>query len=117
MQTDGIVLKVENRDLRKKLGHGSKYPNWACCFKFQSLVGQTILKDVIWQVGRSGILTPVGILEPVVLGGSVVSRVALNNITYIRNMGMCIGCKIELVLSGDIIPKITKVIIEEELRS
>jgi DNA ligase (NAD+) len=112
MQTDGLVFKVDNRDLRNKLGTGNKFNNAACAYKFQSLVGQTVLKDVVWQMGRSGILTPVGILEPIVLGGSMVSRVTLNNISYIRSMGLAIGCEVELVLSGDIIPKITKVIIE-----
>jgi DNA ligase (NAD+) len=110
MQTDGIVLKVENRDLRKKLGHGSKYPNWACCFKFQSLNGVTELKGIEWSGGRSGILTPVGLLEPINLGGSVISRVNLNNMSFIQNLGLSLGCRVNIIKSGDVIPMVSALV-------
>lgn len=111
MQTDGIVFKVENKDLRKKLGHGSKFPNWACCFKWAGESAETTLIDVVWQVGRSGIISPVGILEPTNVSGSLISRVSLNNISYIRNMNLEIGCRVEITKGGEVIPKINRRII------
>lgn len=107
MLTDGIVFKVEDKELRKKLGTGTKFPKHSCCFKFQSLQGVTKLLDVEWSSGRSGVLTPVGILEPINLGGSMISRVNLNNLSFIENLGLSIGCDVQIVKSGDVIPTVT----------
>jgi len=112
MDTDGIVLKVENKDLRKKLGSGTKYPNWACCYKFPSELVKTKLLDVIWQTGRTGILSPVGILDPVNVSGSLISRVSLNNLSFMQNMGLKIGSVVALEKGGEVIPKVTKLVAE-----
>ena len=110
LETDGVVIKVDSHQLRKKLGVASKYTNYQVCFKPQSASATTILKDVTWQVGRQGKLTPVAEVEAVVLAGANVQRANLNNITWIRGMGLKIGAKIEILRSGDVIPIVTRVI-------
>ena len=106
MKCDGLVIKIEEARIRRHLGLGTKSPNWAIAFKVQSMEGVTRLLDVVWQVGRTGVLTPVGLLEPINLGGAVIQRVTLNNLTWIREHGLTRGCLIRLVRSGDVIPKV-----------
>lgn len=107
MPTDGIVFKVEERKGRWAMGSGTKFPKWCCCYKYQTQDGETTLLDVVWQTGRLGTVTPVGILEPVNLGGAMTSRVTLNNMTFIKEMGLDYGDRIALKRSGDVIPLIT----------
>ena len=110
LETDGVVIKVDSYPLRRKLGISSKYTNYQVCFKPQSASATTILKDVTWQVGRQGKLTPVAEVELVVLAGAKVQRAGLNNITWIKQMGLMKGAKIEILRSGDVIPIITRAI-------
>lgn len=111
MVTDGIVLKVDDPAIRAKLGAGSKAVKWACAFKFQALTGITTLREVIWQVGRTGKLTPVGVMDPINLGGAVVQKVSLNNWTWMGEMGIThLPCKVEVCRSGDVIPKIVRMV-------
>ena len=112
MDTDGVVIKLVNPEARKKAGGGSKYANWAVSFKYQNQSGVTTLLDVIWQTGRTGRMTPVGVLEPIVLGGAQISRVNLNNWSWMQEIGITeIPCQVEIIRSGDVIPKVERVII------
>jgi DNA ligase (NAD+) len=107
---DGIVIKVDSLLVRQQLGYGSKFANFQIAFKAQNAKTETVLKDVIWQVGRQGRLTPVGIVEPVVLAGATIERVTLNNLTWINEMGLEIGSRVIIMRSGDVIPKIVEVL-------
>jgi len=109
IRADGVVIKVDSHKLRKELGVASKFTNWMTCFKPQSSKSTTHLREVVWQVGRSGNVTPVGIVDPVVLAGATVTRVTLNNETWIETMGLRLGCTVEICRSGEVIPLITKV--------
>lgn len=110
IRADGVVIKVDSHKLRKQLGVSSKFTNWMTCYKPQSASGTTYLRDIIWQVGRQGALTPVAICDPVVLAGASVTRATLNNETWITTMGLTLGSKISMLRSGDVIPQIVKVI-------
>jgi DNA ligase (NAD+) len=109
LETDGVVIKVDSHKVRKQLGVASKYTNYQICFKPQSAMGETYLREVIWQVGRQGKLTPVGIIEPLTLAGAVITRVNLNNITWIENMGIKVNSRVTVCRSGDVIPVIVRV--------
>jgi DNA ligase (NAD+) len=104
IDTDGVVIKVADPALRKKLADSSKYQGSMRAWKFQSLSGETILRKVIWQTGRSGKMTPVGVCDPVNLGGAMVTRVNLNNWTFMKDLGVTIGGGVEILRSGDVIP-------------
>lgn len=106
---DGIVLKLDDWNLRDKMGVGSKFAKYQVCFKMQNAKTETVLKDVVWQVGRFGRLTPVGIVEPVTLAGARIERVTLNNLSWIESMGVKIGSRVVIMRSGDVIPKIVSV--------
>ncbi len=104
--TDGAVVKVDNFSLREKLGYTDKFPRWAIAYKFEAEEVTTILKDVIWQVGRTGKLTPLGILEPTYLGGATVSKATLNNFDDIKRKKVKIGARILVRRSNEVIPEI-----------
>jgi DNA ligase (NAD+) len=110
LETDGVVIKVDDISRRKKLGLSSKYTNYQVCFKPQSASGTTTLMGVTWQMGRQGKLTPVAEVAPLTLAGAVVQRASLNNITWINNMGLKMGAKIEVLRSGDVIPVVVRAI-------
>ena len=111
MPTDGIVIKVEDPAHRKMLGNDEKYPKWACAYKWQSLQSETTLLDVEWSISRQGKLSPVGLLEPVNLGGAIVTRVSLNNPTWMKEKGIIhLPCQVMVVRSGDVIPQIVSVV-------
>jgi len=107
---DGVVLKIDSVKACEALGVGSNYTNYQICYKEQSSKGVTYLREVVWQCGRSGKLTPVGILDPVTLAGAVITRVNLNNISYIREMNLKINSRVEVTRSGEVIPIISKVL-------
>ena len=113
VNADGVVLKIDSVKASETLGCGSNYANFQICFKPQSAKGETHLREVIWQVGRSGKLTPVGILDPVTLAGAVITRVNLNNISYIRDMKLKINSRVSLIRSGDVIPVVERVLDED----
>lgn len=106
---DGVVLKVNELALHKKLGETAKSPRWAIAYKFKPEEKETVLKDVEFQVGRTGVVVPVAILEPVYISGSTVSRSTLHNFDEIRRLDLHLGDTITLVKSGEIIPKILSV--------
>ena len=112
---DGVVIKVNDLNWQEKLGYSQKVPYWAKAFKFKQESASTKLIDVKWFVGRTGKLTPVGILEPVQVDGTIIKQVTLNNIEYINNMNIQIGSYIFIERGGQVIPKVTGVDYERNL--
>ncbi len=108
-EIDGIVFKVDDFGLQKKLGFTSKYPRWAMAYKFPAEEKISTLLDIEYNVGRTGAITPVAILEPVQISGSTVSRATLHNFALLRALDLHIGDKVRLIKSGEIIPKIISV--------
>jgi DNA ligase (NAD+) len=105
-ECDGVVIKVNSTRQREALGMTAKFPRWAISFKFPARQATTRLNDIIVQVGRTGALTPVAVLEPVKLSGTTISRATLHNEDEIRRKDIRIGDYILLERSGDVIPKI-----------
>ena len=104
--TDGAVIKVDQADVRDEMGFTDKFPRWAMAYKFEAEEVTTMLKDVIWQVGRTGKLTPLALLEPVELGGATVSRATLNNYGDITRKDVKIGSRVLVRRSNEVIPEI-----------
>ncbi len=104
--TDGAVVKVDDFALREKLGFTDKFPRWAIAFKFEAEEVTTILKGVKWQVGRTGKLTPLGLLEPTELAGATVQKATLNNYGDIVRKGVKIGARVLVRRSNEVIPEI-----------
>ncbi|MBO7200227.1 MAG: NAD-dependent DNA ligase LigA [Bacteroidales bacterium] len=110
---DGIVIKVNEVELWDELGMTAKSPRWAIAYKFKAERVSTYLSSIDFQVGRTGIITPVANLEPVWLGGTTVRRATLNNADFIKNMDIRIGDHVFVEKGGEIIPKIVGVDIEK----
>jgi len=106
--TDGEVYRLNDIKKYKNLGYTSHHPRGSFAYKEPKDGVETILKDVIWQVGRSGVVSPVGIFDPVTVGEAVVSKATLHNIEYIRMLDLEIGCTIEVIRAGEIIPRIVR---------
>ena len=104
--TDGAVIKLNDGAIREEMGATDKFPRWAMAYKFEAEEVTTILKDVIWQVGRTGKLTPLALLEPVELGGATVSRATLNNYGDIARKDVKIGSRVLVRRSNEVIPEI-----------
>ena len=104
--TDGAVIKVNDDKLREEMGSTDKFPRWAMAYKFEAEEVTTLLKDVVWQVGRTGKLTPLALLEPVELGGATVSRATLNNYGDILRKDVKIGSRVLVRRSNEVIPEI-----------
>jgi DNA ligase (NAD+) len=107
---DGKVVRLDSYTEFNKLGYTSKHPRGAYAIKTRAEAVETTLKDVIWQVGKSGKVTPVAILEPVMVGDAEVSRATLNNGAYIEALGLYIGCTVQVIRSGEVIPTIVGVV-------
>lgn len=105
--TDGIVLKVNNLAQQEELGFTAKTPRWAIAYKFPAEKQLTLLKEITYQVGRTGVVTPVANLEPVQLSGTVVQRATLHNEDFIRSLDIRPGDMVWVEKGGEIIPKIT----------
>ena len=110
---DGIVIKVNSVQQQRQLGSTSKFPRWAISFKFPARQATTQIKDIIIQVGRTGALTPVAVLEPVKLSGITISRSTLHNEDELRRKDIRVGDYVLIERSGDVIPKVVRVIKEE----
>lgn len=104
--TDGIVYRLNNEKAFNQAGYTAKFPKGAFAFKENQKPVETTLLDVVWQTGKSGKVTPVAILEPVLVGDATVSRATLNNMAYIEALNLEIGCRVGIVRAGEIIPKI-----------
>ena len=103
---DGVVIKADSFDVRRRLGEGSNTPKWAVAYKFPPEKKQTKLLDITIAVGRTGVLTPTAQLSPVRLAGTTVSRATLHNLDFIREKGIMLGDTVTLQKAGDIIPEV-----------
>lgn len=103
---DGVVIKADSFDVRRRLGEGTNTPKWAAAYKFPPEEKQTKLLDITVAVGRTGVLTPTAVLEPVRLAGTTVSRATLHNLDFIREKDIMLGDTVTLRKAGDIIPEI-----------
>ncbi len=110
---DGIVIKVNSFEQQSILGELTHSPRWAIAWKFKPREATTVIQDIIVQVGRTGALTPVAILKPVQISGVTVSRVTLHNPDEIKRLDIRIGDTVVVYRAGDVIPKVTKVILEK----
>lgn len=104
--TDGAVIKLDDCSAREELGYTDKFPRWAMAYKFEAEQAITTVKDVIWQVGRTGKLTPLALVEPVDLAGATVQKATLNNMGDIQRKGVKIGCQVSIRRSNEVIPEI-----------
>ena len=110
VETDGIVIKINNLEYQKILGNTSKSPRWAIAYKYKAESKITRVKEILFQVGRTGAVTPVAILEPVQIGGSIVKRASLHNHNEIKRLDVRINDYVNIEKGGEIIPKITSVL-------
>ena len=106
--TDGEVYRVNNLSEWRAHGSTSHHPRGSMAFKIQKQGVETTLLDVVWQVGKSGVVSPVAVLDPVEIDGANVSRATLHNIQYINDLNLDIGCRVEVIRSGEIIPRIVR---------
>ena len=110
---DGAVIKVDDLDLREKIGVTFKTPKWAIAYKYPPEQKETILKDIMCQVGRTGVITPMAILEPVKLAGSTISKTTLHNEDFIIEKDLKIGDHVIIQKAGDVIPEVVEVVKEK----
>ncbi|MDT2768896.1 NAD-dependent DNA ligase LigA [Globicatella sulfidifaciens] len=110
---DGVVIKVNDFQLREALGFTVKAPRWAIAYKFPAEVATTVVRDVEWTVGRTGVVTPTAVMDPVNLAGSVVQRATLHNIDIIADLDVRIADTVHLHKAGDIIPEILEVLMDQ----
>ena len=108
--TDGVVIKVNEYDLYEQIGYTVKHPKWATAYKFEAEQVQTMINDISFQVGRTGVITPVAELEPVMVSGSRVSRATLHNEDYIKNKDIRVLDTVLIHKAGEIIPEVIEVL-------
>ena len=113
---DGIVVKVDSISLQNELGFTAKAPRWAAAYKYPARQETTVVQDIKVQVGRTGALTPVAWLEPVIVGGVTVSRSTLHNMDEIERLGLQVGDTVLIERAGEVIPKVLKVVKEGKER-
>jgi DNA ligase (NAD+) len=113
LDTDGVVLKVNDHDQREELGFTAKIPRWAIAYKYQAESAESKLLSITYQVGRTGAITPVANLAPVLLAGTTVKRASLHNANEIQRLGLHEGDAVLVEKGGEIIPKITAVVLEK----
>ncbi|GGA74051.1 DNA ligase [Edaphobacter acidisoli] len=116
-EIDGVVIKVDSTAQQRRLGFTGKAPRWAIAYKFAARAGTTRLEDVLFQVGRTGKVTPVAALAPVFIGGTTVTRATLHNADEIARLSVRIGDLVEVERGGDVIPKITHVVEEKHSKT
>jgi DNA ligase (NAD+) len=115
-EIDGVVIKVNSTAIQNELGFTSKAPRWAIAYKYPARQETTIVNDIIVQVGRTGALTPVAMLEPVQVGGVTVSRSTLHNMDEVERLGVQIGDTVLIERAGEVIPHVLKVVKEGKNR-
>ncbi len=109
-EIDGVVIKVNSLAIQNELGYTAKAPRWAIAYKYPARQETTVVNDIIVQVGRTGTLTPVAVLEPVQVGGVTVSRSTLHNMDEIERLGLQIGDTVLIERAGEVIPHVLKVV-------
>jgi DNA ligase (NAD+) len=115
-EIDGVVIKVNSTAIQNELGYTAKAPRWAIAFKYPARQETTVVNDIIVQVGRTGALTPVAVLEPVQVGGVTVSRSTLHNMDEVERLGVQIGDTVLIERAGEVIPHVLKVVKEGKNR-
>lgn len=111
---DGAVVKTDHKDLQERIGSTAKYPKHAAAYKYPPEKKVTVIRDIILQTGRTGVLTPVAVLDPVQLCGTTVSRATLHNQKFIDEREIGVGAVVEVIKSGEIIPRIVNVVKKAE---
>lgn len=112
-EIDGIVIKVNSFDAQKEIGFTVKAPRWAIAYKFPAEEAQTIIREIEWTIGRTGVVTPTAIMDPVKLAGTMVGRASLHNADLIRSKDIRLLDTVMIHKAGDIIPEVTRVLVEE----
>jgi DNA ligase (NAD+) len=112
-ETDGVVVKVDALVDQKRLGQTAKFPRWAIAYKFPPEEAATVVTDIVVQVGRTGVLTPVAEFTPVLLAGSTVRRATLHNMEDLARKDVRVGDTVAVEKAGDVIPKVTRVLLEK----
>ncbi len=115
-EIDGVVIKVNSTAIQNELGFTAKAPRWAIAYKYPARQETTVVNDIIVQVGRTGALTPVAVLEPVQVGGVTVSRSTLHNMDEVERLGLQIGDTVLIERAGEVIPHVLKVVKEGKNR-
>lgn len=110
---DGIVLKVDDLGIESELGNTVKVPRWEIAYKFPPEEQETIVHEIVWTVGRTGVVTPTAVMDPVQLAGTTVSRASLHNPDYLKQKDVRIGDTVKLHKAGDIIPEISEVVLKK----
>ncbi len=110
---DGIVVKVDSVAQQNALGSVSRFPRWAMAYKYEAQKVQTVLRDIFYQVGRTGVVTPVADLEPVFVSGSTVSRATLHNADFITEKDIRVGDAVLIEKGGEVIPKVVEVVLSQ----
>ncbi|OGQ99732.1 MAG: hypothetical protein A2284_10015, partial [Deltaproteobacteria bacterium RIFOXYA12_FULL_61_11] len=108
-ELDGVVFKVDQVAAQEVLGGTAHHPRYALAYKFASRETETIVREVQWGVGRSRVITPVALVEPVLLSGATIRRVTLHNVGQLRRLGVTLGCTVKITRRGDVIPYISEV--------
>lgn len=108
---DGIVVKVDSIGQQGALGSVAKFPRWAIAYKYEAQKVQTVLHDILFQVGRTGVVTPVADLEPILVSGSTVSRATLHNADFIAEKDIRVGDTVVIEKGGEVIPKVVEVVL------
>ena len=112
---DGAVVKVDNLALREKIGTTFKTPKWAVAYKYPPEQKETVLKDIVCQVGRTGAITPMAILEPVIVAGSKISKTTLHNEDFVKEKDLKIGDRVIIQKAGDVIPEVVRAVVEKRI--
>lgn len=110
---DGIVVKVDSLAQQRELGSVSRFPRWAIAYKYEAQKVQTVMRDILYQVGRTGVVTPVADLDPVFVSGSTVSRATLHNADFILEKDIRVGDAVLIEKGGEVIPKVVEVVLAQ----
>jgi DNA ligase (NAD+) len=113
-EIDGVVIKIDSAEIQRRLGYTGRAPRWAIAYKFTARAAITQVEDIKVQVGRTGKLTPVAVLTPVLIGGTTVSRATLHNADEIERLGLLIGDWVKVERGGDVIPKVVEVVEDKD---